>query len=194
MRLSATGLAIAVLSLSACRCAALKNDAGKAVGEAEVLVGGPLYPIKAYREQVSPQLWRGSRIDDLAGYARLELDGFRGIVDLRAERSDCDQQWHDDRDVPGLQCLHIPVVDNTAPTVDQVRTFLEWLGDPNHLPAYVHCEAGVGRTGVFVAAYRVVVQGWSPQAALAEMLAVAKRQGSPAPDQAQQAFVLSLVP
>jgi protein tyrosine/serine phosphatase len=32
----------------------------------------------------------------------------------------------------------------------------------------VHCEAGVGRTGIMVASYRMAVQGWSTGHAVAE--------------------------
>ena len=36
---------------------------------------------------------------------------------------------------------------------------------------YVHCEQGIGRTGCVVAAYRVRVQGWTPEAAVDEACA-----------------------
>lgn len=32
----------------------------------------------------------------------------------------------------------------------------------------MHCKAGQGRTGTFVAAYRMTVQGWAPADAIAE--------------------------
>jgi protein-tyrosine phosphatase len=36
-------------------------------------------------------------------------------------------------------------------------------------PVYVHCRAGVDRTGVLAAAYRVLIDGASPEEAVAEM-------------------------
>ena len=40
--------------------------------------------------------------------------------------------------------------------------------NPKNSPCYVHCEAGKGRTGVAVASYRMAVEGWPPQKAIAE--------------------------
>jgi protein tyrosine/serine phosphatase len=60
------------------------------------------------------------------------------------------------------------VIDHTAPTYDQVLQFLKFVTDANNLPADVHCHAGQGRTGTFVATYRIAVQGWTPDDAIAE--------------------------
>ena len=46
--------------------------------------------------------------------------------------------------------------------------FLTAVTDTNNLPAFVHCERGSDRTGM-MCAMRVVVCGWTKQAAIAEM-------------------------
>lgn len=51
----------------------------------------------------------------------------------------------------------------------QILQFLTLATDPKRQPLLVHCRHGADRTGTMVAAYRVVVQGWSKADALAEM-------------------------
>lgn len=46
--------------------------------------------------------------------------------------------------------------------------FVAQVIDPNNQPVLVHCEAGSRRTGVAVAAYRVLVDGWDVDRAVAE--------------------------
>lgn len=60
-----------------------------------------------------------------------------------------------------------------------VRTFLRTVRDPNAGPVLVHCFAGLHRTGVYCAIYRMEVQGWSPQDAIAEMFRLGYVQTDP---------------
>jgi hypothetical protein len=52
---------------------------------------------------------------------------------------------------------------------DRVLEALKILTDPAMRPIAVHCQHGADRTGALVALYRMVVQGWSKEDALAEM-------------------------
>jgi protein tyrosine phosphatase (PTP) superfamily phosphohydrolase (DUF442 family) len=155
------------------------NAGGAAIGYAEML--GLKYPVKQYSFQVSPGLSRGSRVDE-AGMEKLKAQGFKSTVNLCAENN---------TDAPlaaknGMNSLHLPIVDNTVPSEASVKQFLDFATNPKNQPCYVHCEAGVGRTGVMTAAYRMAVQGWTPSQALAE----AKNFGCAMPD--QQQFILKL--
>ena len=51
----------------------------------------------------------------------------------------------------------------------EVVRFLKIVTDPNRTPAFVHCQRGADRTGTMCAIYRVAVQGWSKDEAIAEM-------------------------
>jgi len=139
--------------------AAVGGMLAKAVGYAEL--AGLRFPVKAYQAKVSPALWRGSRLDR-AGLADLKERGFAAVVGLTAER-DLDA---DARQV-GLPHLRIPIIDNHTPTIAQVREFLDFVRGQKG-PVYVHCEAGVGRTGIMVAAYRMAIEGWSSAQAVVE--------------------------
>ncbi len=49
--------------------------------------------------------------------------------------------------------------------------FLAVMDDPASYPVLLHCKAGLHRTGVMVAAYRLEYEGWKPAAALDELRA-----------------------
>ena len=51
-----------------------------------------------------------------------------------------------------------------------IHKIVKLLSDPKSGRVYVHCEHGKDRTGLIVALYRVCHQGWSPDAAYAEMM------------------------
>jgi hypothetical protein len=164
---------------------AVVDFSGRVVGYLELIdlhrVGLPpiRYRVNAYQDQVSAILTRGSRLGR-TGFADLARRGFRAVISLTAERSDSAAQVNR----VGMHYLSVPIIDNTAPTRVEMLDFLAFLRRPEHQPAYVHCEAGKGRTGVAVAIYRIAMEGWTPEAALAE----AERFGLRIP--AQRNFIL----
>lgn len=143
------------------------------VGVAEL--GGLRYPVSKYEFKVSDGLTRGSRIDDKKGYQKLVDQGFKGIVDLTLEGTNDAKAGK----AAGLNTLNVKILDNSAPTQKQMKDFLDFATNPKNSPCYVHCEAGKGRTGVAVASYRMAVEGWPPDKAIAE----AKKFGCSLPDQ-----------
>jgi len=64
--------------------------------------------------------------------------------------------------------LFIPIVDNSVPSEQQARQFLEFVTNPVNQPVHVHCHAGIGRSGVMIALYRYMVQGWPMDRAIGE--------------------------
>lgn len=76
-----------------------------------------------------------------------------------------------------------------------IERYLEILDDPRSYPVLVHCKAGLHRTGIMIAVYRMEYEGWSRQQALAEI----RRHGfgefaSTASNEYVQQYVLSYVP
>jgi hypothetical protein len=50
-----------------------------------------------------------------------------------------------------------------------IDEFLALMDDPSAYPVLLHCRAGLHRTGVMVAVYRMEYDGWGPQQALQEL-------------------------
>jgi tyrosine-protein phosphatase SIW14 len=58
-----------------------------------------------------------------------------------------------------------------VPADANVRRFVEVMDDPANHPVLVHCKAGLHRTGLMVAVYRMEYEGWSKSAATRELRA-----------------------
>jgi hypothetical protein len=54
---------------------------------------------------------------------------------------------------------------------DAVAPYLKVLDDPTCYPVLLHCRAGLHRTGVLTAVYRMEYEGWSHALAIAELQA-----------------------
>lgn len=130
---------------------------------------------------VDATLWRGGAPGP-EGYRALAAAGVVTIVDLRAE-DDLDVP-HDLLDELGLSLVAIPMRDGQAPTPTQVQRFLDAVSATTGR-VYLHCGAGVGRTGTMAAAY-VVSRGGSAWDAMRANLAVGP------PSLEQVVFALSL--
>nr|WP_286257663.1 dual specificity protein phosphatase family protein [Streptomyces graminofaciens] len=114
------------------------------------------------------KLWRGAAPSP-TGYQALADLGFTTVVDLRAEDLTA-AQLALPRDA-GLDVVRLPIRDGQTPTADQVRRLLDTVSHASG-PVFVHCGAGVGRTGTMAAAYLVQTGQQSPSAAVRRNLAV----------------------
>jgi len=112
--------------------------------------------------QVSPDLYRSEQ-PSAVGMASLEKLGVKTVVSLRA--------FHSDRGLleeTGLKYERI-TFQTWAPNEDELIRFLNNVSDPGKTPVLVHCLHGSDRTGAMCAAYRIVIEGWSKEAAIREM-------------------------
>jgi protein tyrosine phosphatase (PTP) superfamily phosphohydrolase (DUF442 family) len=104
-----------------------------------------------------------------AGIVNLQDHGVTTVVDLRAE----DDAHEDDVFIEsrGLDLVHLPIRDGQTPSDEQVVEFLDIVQQADGL-VFVHCGAGVGRTGTMSARYLVETGQARPMAALARNLEV----------------------
>jgi len=112
--------------------------------------------------QVSPILYRGAQ-PKAEGLAQLQKLGIRTVINLRETN-----RAHAGLQELGLTCEHIPMTAFVLKDADVVR-FLQIAGTPGNAPVFVHCRRGADRTGLMCAVYRIALQGWTKEQAIAEM-------------------------
>lgn len=117
---------------------------------------------------VTTDVWRGAA-PTKKGVRGLAANGITTVVDLRAEHN----LVHDNEFFEGLgiKLVTIPIRDGQTPSTAQVKRFLDAV-DGSSGKVYVHCGAGVGRTGTMAAAYLVGSGKASPRDALLQNLAI----------------------
>jgi protein tyrosine phosphatase (PTP) superfamily phosphohydrolase (DUF442 family) len=112
--------------------------------------------------KVSDDLYRGAQ-PTAEGLRELKKLGIRTVIDLRESNGNRAKL-----DELGLACERIPMTAFLVRENDVVR-FLQIVGTPGNGPIFVHCRRGADRTGLMCAVYRIVIQGWTKDEAIAEM-------------------------
>lgn len=112
--------------------------------------------------QVSDDLYRGAQ-PTAEGMGELVTMKVRTVVNLRS--------LHSDRRLLGSHPLAYEHITMKAwhTDDDDLVAFLKLVTDATKQPLFVHCKHGADRTGLVVAVYRIAVQGWTKEEAIAEM-------------------------
>ncbi|MBD1553527.1 tyrosine-protein phosphatase [Pseudomonas typographi] len=112
--------------------------------------------------QMSPTLYR-SALPTLQNASTLQGLGVRTVVSFI---KDDDHAWSKD---PSIRLLSQPLHADRV-TDDEVLQALRTVRAAQAQgPVLIHCKHGNNRTGIVAAMYRIVVEGWPREAALAEM-------------------------
>ena len=104
----------------------------------------------------------GGECDDLAELVR---EGFAGVVSLTEGPLPAEAV-----EGSGLAYLHLPVRDFSAPSLETVRRFVDFVRriSAGRGPVLVHCGSGYGRSGTMAACY-LVSEGSSAEEATAKV-------------------------
>lgn len=133
---------------------------------------------------VDARVWRGAAPSS-RGYEELAANGVDTVVDLRAEENIViDEERLSDL---GLRLVRIPMRDGQTPGQADIREFLDAVSSSTG-KVFVHCGAGVGRTGTMAASYLVASGQAGALDALRRNLAVGP------PSLEQISFVASMGP
>ena len=116
--------------------------------------------------QVSERLYRGAQPLD-GGIGKLRELGINTVINLR--RAD-DRARAEETAVRalGLNYYNVSLPGWGRPQDAQVVRIMEIINAPESGRVFIHCKAGVDRTGVIVAIYRITHDGWTSDRALAE--------------------------
>lgn len=112
--------------------------------------------------EVSTNLYRGAQ-PNAQGMRELKDMGIRTVLNLRSFHSDNSLITRGDLNLARLHMEPWHAKDQ------DVVQFLKIVANTNNLPVFVHCQRGADRTGMLCAVYRVVVCGWTKDAAVQEM-------------------------
>ncbi|MEK6581731.1 MAG: dual specificity protein phosphatase family protein [Nitrospirota bacterium] len=113
--------------------------------------------------KISDGLYRSAQ-PTKEGMKNLEKLGIKTIINLRAFHSDKDK-------LKGTGLLNTALSVKTWHIEDKdVIRVLKIISKKEDGPFLIHCQHGADRTGVMSAMYRIVVQGWSKDEAIKEMV------------------------
>lgn len=108
-------------------------------------------------EQVTPNLYRGQDPKASQLY-ELKQKGIKTIISLRTnpERKKAELCKK-----LGMNWYQIKTGVFKTPTDEQFDEFRKIVDDPKNQPCYTSCEIDMDRTGVYIAAYRMVEEHWT---------------------------------
>jgi tyrosine-protein phosphatase SIW14 len=117
--------------------------------------------------RVTAHLYRGAQ-PSRAGFRSLKALGVDTVVSFTLGRDELSAEKND-LGALGIRYVHLPWSTMHDPPAEHVRAFLSLFREFPNQTVFVHCKAGVDRTGVMVAAYRIALEHWRPDQAVAEM-------------------------
>jgi len=128
---------------------------------------------KNFAEVAPGRVYRSGQLSERQLESAVHKLGLRRVVCLNQDQADRERALCARLGV-AFDFFSMPADGRGA--VEQFTAVHRLLADPTAGPVLVHCSAGVARTGVAVALYRVLNEGWTTDRAIAE-LRTFERQG-----------------
>jgi hypothetical protein len=141
---------------------------------------------KRLREVVPGRLYRSGEMTADGFIEAIDKFHFRTIVNLQDEFPDPDlyRGYFDLRRIKeselcrqmGVRYVFIPpsLLTHAQAKIRRpgaIDRFLDLMDGPENYPVLIHCRAGLHRTGIMTAVYRMEYQGYTPRQAIEEMKA-----------------------
>lgn len=115
--------------------------------------------------QMDERFYRGAQPLE-SDYQSLKDLGVVTVIDLRNDPTAYEKGAVE---ALGMKYVNIPMSGWKSPKQNDVDTFLALVNNPETGRFYVHCKAGIHRTGVVGAAYRYTKYGWDYDQVYKEM-------------------------
>jgi protein tyrosine/serine phosphatase len=115
--------------------------------------------------QMDDRFYRGGQPSE-SEYKTLAAMGINTIIDLRNDEESFAKSA---AEAAGLRYFNIPMDGVSAPSNQDVANFLKIVNDPQTGKFFVHCKAGIHRTGAMGAVYRINHDGWDYDKTYLEM-------------------------
>lgn len=120
--------------------------------------------------KVNDFLYRGAQ-PTVEGIGQLKKMGIDKVVDLRAELHGEIENEREHVESLGMRLINLPGSGWATPKDEEIAEFFELIREQPRRKIFIHCWLGGDRSGMFIAAYRVAFDGWTPEQAVEEMRA-----------------------
>ena len=118
--------------------------------------------------KVNDFLYRGAQPRG-DGVEELKKLGIDTIVDLRGELHGLIENERQQAESLGIRFINLPGSGWATADDEQIAQFFSLIRERPRRKIFIHCWLGGDRSGMFIAAYRIAFEGWSPEQAIQEM-------------------------
>jgi len=120
--------------------------------------------------KVNDFLYRGGQPgrDAVEQLKKFDIDT---VIDLRGELHGLIENERQQAESLGMRFINLPGNGWAAPKDEEIARFFALVREQPRRKIFLHCWLGGDRSGMFIAAYRIAFDGWTPEQAIQEMRA-----------------------